>query len=283
MMANPSAITLNTLPNDCLLLVVDYVKDFMIDNTWDDKKPLINLSAVSKRIRALCLPKLFNLQHFDFCAMGPEEKIIRRLTTAAKAPFIPASLRLVHFDLYLNIPLILNSTLKAELMTYDPDGYTSFNDDKVKNTIDLFGKLIPVLDIAPRLHRLDLEELRFIDSNTRKSLRSASFPSVTELCLRQTVAANLLIKACPNLTALATDYPCLEKKKTLDALANSGVVSATFNGDGWKQDSVDCMFQFCRGLAETDDIDITKYVVKCSKLGLEGTIRGLITVRILSL
>jgi hypothetical protein len=93
-MASSSASSLSTLPNDCLLLVVDHVKELnRIDYRVYRKRYLINLSAVNKRFRALCLLEIFDLQRLVLHASDIEATLTRRLEAVAKAPFVPASLR----------------------------------------------------------------------------------------------------------------------------------------------------------------------------------------------
>jgi hypothetical protein len=161
--------------------------------------------------------------------------VLRLLRKRHSSPLRFGSLLLLPFSWHLADP---NRTIQIDFDVTEHLKEPPW-ERKVKNTVDLFEKLLPALNVATTLRQLKLSNLRRISKTTRKLLRSASFPTILKLELRRTAAANLLIKACANLSTFITDYPCLEEKKTLPILASSGVASVTFDCDSWKPDLVE--------------------------------------------
>jgi hypothetical protein len=87
-----STTSLTRLPDDCLLQIIDEFKKIS-HAEWNMSKSLKALSAVNASIRALCVPRLFNLSNLKVKVGAKPEILQKHLDALVSVSFVQSNLR----------------------------------------------------------------------------------------------------------------------------------------------------------------------------------------------
>ncbi|KPI41734.1 uncharacterized protein AB675_9021 [Cyphellophora attinorum] len=247
---------LQSLNDDCITIIIEKLAGVTHtewsygDKACNSKDPLREFSMTDSHIRQLCIPKLFDLGDMIVRLYRRQAGLVSGLECFSASSFIADSIR----------------SLKVCRDIFLPDDATYewfANPKKEENNIDIFAKLIPLLEKSPNLAHLRLSHLKCMSVDSRTALQASQFTSIRALHFVDVPEAARLIGACPNLQLFCTSYPCPKPKITLKAVAKH---------TGIKYVELDCNLWSPKHLS-----DVCAFLKNVEILYLSGEIKAKIT------
>lgn len=220
-LTSAATTSFNSLSDDCLLCIIDELKKLYHPKfDWPRVTPPIKaLSEVNSRLRQLCTPIIFNLQHLTVKLQdrGRDQKhALPEALQAIRQSFVASILiafSVEHFE------------WKDQKQTISSRGGIPM----------LAQQLLRTLASLNNLRELQLINIKALDGDAKAGLRQMTFDHIETLSVDRVPDAELFIRACPNLTTFVSDFPCKRPKSTFKALSESAVDKVDLDNEkAWK-------------------------------------------------
>lgn len=247
----PGLTTFESLSDDCLLCVVDELKKMVCVYTLVMRRPNPDLQAfsgVNKRLRQLCIPVMFNLEHLTIKLWQRKSILIPQLK-ALQQSFAAERVKALAIDRF-----------------FETDNDSALLGQQIATTLPSLSNL----------RELYLAHTTMFDSAAKAALSLVSLDLVEKLSVKDVPDSACFIRACPNLRVFVSDFPCNKPKTTLKVLSESPVDGLELqNYNGWKPKQLEGGYPQRAFTDHADECatELCQYLGHITRLSLEGRIK----------